>query len=85
MIVWDAIGYTFQSPLVHIECTLNNGSYISIALKLLALPFIRALRKAMFQQDNALSHVVDFVQIFLDTENIRLLPLSARFPDLLQI
>ena len=29
VMVWDAIGYTPQSPLVHTYDTLNSGRYIS--------------------------------------------------------
>ena len=48
----------------------------------MALPFIRTLQNAMFQQDNARLHVADIVQIFFDTENIRLLPWATRSSDL---
>ncbi|GFY33293.1 uncharacterized protein TNCV_1241431 [Trichonephila clavipes] len=32
MMVWDAIGYTSRSPLVHINGTLNSERYISCVL-----------------------------------------------------
>ena len=40
MIIWDDNGYTSQSPLVHINCTLNNGHYIPVLLRSAVLPFI---------------------------------------------
>ena len=36
----------------------------------------------MFQHDNERLHVAGIVQIFLDTENVRLVPWLASFPDL---
>lgn len=39
-VVWSTIGYTSQSPLVHIDSTLNSDCYISIVLKPVNLPFI---------------------------------------------
>lgn len=82
VMVWGAIGYTSRSPLVRIEGTLNSGRYISGVLRPVALPFIRALRNATFQQDNARPHVAGIVRTFLDTENVRLLSWPARSPDL---
>ncbi|GFV76117.1 uncharacterized protein TNCV_4672061 [Trichonephila clavipes] len=32
MKAWGAIGYTFRSPLVHIDDTLNSARYISSLL-----------------------------------------------------
>ncbi|GFU76297.1 transposable element Tcb1 transposase [Trichonephila clavipes] len=65
--VWDTIGYTFQSSLVRIYGTLNSACYISGQLRPMALPFIRALRNYTFQQDNARAHVADIERTFLDT------------------
>ncbi|GFU53684.1 hypothetical protein TNCV_4275301 [Trichonephila clavipes] len=47
MLVWDAIGYTFRSPLVRIEGTLNCASYISGVLRPVDLPFMRFMRDPM--------------------------------------
>ncbi|GFW04114.1 transposable element Tcb1 transposase [Trichonephila clavipes] len=58
MMVWDAIGYTSQSPLVRIDGTLNSARYISGVLRPVALPFIGVLRNPTFKQDNARPHVL---------------------------
>ncbi|GFT67180.1 uncharacterized protein TNCV_783321 [Trichonephila clavipes] len=76
--LWDAIGYTSWSSLVHIDDTLNSVRYISGVFRPLTLPFIRALRNSAFQQDNARPHVVGIVRTFLDTENVRLSSWSVR-------
>ncbi|GFX96176.1 uncharacterized protein TNCV_2290651 [Trichonephila clavipes] len=41
--VWDAIEYTSRSHLARIDGTLNSARYISGVIRLVALPFIRAL------------------------------------------
>ena len=38
------------------------------------MSFFQALRKAIFQQDNAQFHIAGIVWTFLDTENVWLLP-----------
>ncbi|GFS59112.1 uncharacterized protein TNCV_69961 [Trichonephila clavipes] len=43
VMIWGAVGYTSQSPLVHVYGTLNNSCYNSCVLRPVALPFIRAL------------------------------------------
>ncbi|GFX84300.1 transposable element Tcb1 transposase [Trichonephila clavipes] len=83
VMTWVAIGYTSRSPLVRIEGTLNSTRYIFGVLRTnVALPFIQTLRNLTFQQDNARQHVASIILIFPDTENIRLLPWSARSPNL---
>ena len=46
-------------------------------LRLVALPFIRALRNATLQLYNARAHVSNIFWIFLDAENVRLLKIAA--------
>ncbi|GFX90498.1 uncharacterized protein TNCV_4335021 [Trichonephila clavipes] len=55
VMLWDAIGSTSWSSLVRIEGPLNSARYIFGVLRPMALPFIRALRNSMFQQNNARS------------------------------
>ncbi|GFW86935.1 transposable element Tcb2 transposase [Trichonephila clavipes] len=81
MMVWGAIGYTSWLPLVCIEGVLNSEHYISGVLRPVILPFIRTLRNPTFQQDNVRPLVASFIRTFLDTENVRCLPWSARSPD----
>ncbi|GFW92350.1 transposable element Tcb1 transposase [Trichonephila clavipes] len=79
--VWIAIEYTSQSPLVLIDGTLNSARYISGILRPMVLHLIRALRNPTFQQDNARPHA-GIVRTCLDTENALLFPLTARSPGL---
>ncbi|GFW91189.1 transposable element Tcb1 transposase [Trichonephila clavipes] len=71
-----------RSPLVLFDGTLNSARYISCVLRPVALSFIRVLRNAVFQQDNARLHGDDIVRTLPDTEKVRLLPWPARSPDL---
>ncbi|GFS68719.1 transposable element Tcb1 transposase [Trichonephila clavipes] len=83
VMVWPTIGYTCRSHFVHSDGTLNSVRYISSVLGSMTLPFIRALRNPTFQRDNTRPHVAGIVRIFLDTENVSLLPCPARSVDLL--
>ncbi|GFW26425.1 hypothetical protein TNCV_383871 [Trichonephila clavipes] len=72
-ITWrDGMG-CYGIPLDRTDSTLNNARYISLVLRLLSLPFIRALRNPTFQQDNTRPHVAGIVRTYLDTKNVRLL------------
>ncbi|GFV38038.1 transposable element Tcb1 transposase [Trichonephila clavipes] len=53
VMVWGAIGYTSESPLVRIDGTLYSAPYISGVLRLVALHIIPVLRNPTFQQDKA--------------------------------
>ena len=58
-----------MSRLVRVY-TDGSLNCISVELMLVTQPFIRALRKAMFQHDNIRLHVADIVRTFPDFENI---------------
>lgn len=75
-------GYTFRSPLVHIDGTLYSGRYISVVLRGVALLFIRAVRNVGFQQNNARLYVAGIVLTFLNTENVQSLPWPSSFLDI---
>ncbi|GFW85780.1 hypothetical protein TNCV_854291 [Trichonephila clavipes] len=66
---------------VRIDRTLNSPRYISSVLRPVVLHFIRALRYPLFQH-NAPLLVTGIIRTFLGKENVRLLPLPARSPDL---
>ncbi|GFW44551.1 hypothetical protein TNCV_4480971 [Trichonephila clavipes] len=82
IMVWGSIGYHTRTPLVRIAGTLNNQRYISEVLEPVLLPYLQSLATAIFQQDNARSHVARFVQRFFVNHQIELLPWPARSPDL---
>lgn len=46
------------------------------------LPFIRAVPKVTFSQDNALPHIGGIVQTFHEAENVRLLSWPTRSTDM---
>ncbi|GFW73267.1 hypothetical protein TNCV_2799311 [Trichonephila clavipes] len=77
---WEAIGYTFRSPVDGIDGPLKNAQNISRMLRPVALTFILFLRNPTFKQDNALPHFAGIVRICLDTENVRQLSCPARSP-----
>ncbi|GFU99124.1 transposable element Tcb1 transposase [Trichonephila clavipes] len=56
--IWGGIGYHSRTPLVRIAGTLNSQRYISEVLEPIVLPYIQCLATAIFQQDNALPHVI---------------------------
>ena len=51
--------------------TLNFSLYSSVVLKPVTLPFIQALRSAVFQQDIVRLHDAGTVWTLYDTENVR--------------
>ncbi|GFX41207.1 hypothetical protein TNCV_2219051 [Trichonephila clavipes] len=83
-IVWAGIGYHSCTPLVHIASTLNSQGYISEVLVPVILPDLQGLATAIFQQDNARSHVARIVQKLFVNHQIELLPWPARSTDLSQ-
>ena len=54
-----------QSLLVLIDSILSNARVISVVLRPVVLPYIRALRNTTFQQNNARLHVASIVRLFL--------------------
>ena len=81
LILGQVIPCSHSRSLFRIGGALNSVRYNSAVLTPVVLSFIRALRNATFQQDNARPHIAVIVRIFLHTENVQLLPWSARSPD----
>ncbi|GFS63643.1 transposable element Tcb1 transposase [Trichonephila clavipes] len=82
IMVWGGIGYPSCTSLVRIAGTLNNQRYISEVLEPVVLPNLQRLATAIFQQDNARSHVARVVQRFFVNHQIELLPWPAHSPGL---
>ncbi|GFU75661.1 transposable element Tcb1 transposase [Trichonephila clavipes] len=82
IMVWDGIGYHSHTPLIRIAGTLNSQRYISEVLEPVVLPYLQGLATAIFQQDNARSHVARIVQRFFLNYQIELLPWPACSLDL---
>ena len=78
----DELDNTTHICLVWIESNLNANRYISDILRLVVIPYLIDLPHAIFQQDNAKSHVTRRVLIFPYTQNIPLLNWSVQSPDL---
>ncbi|GFU07262.1 transposable element Tcb1 transposase [Trichonephila clavipes] len=76
------IGYLSRTLLVRIAGTLNSQRYISEVLEPVVLPYLQGLSTAIFQQDNARSHVARILQRFFVNHQIELLAWPARSPDL---
>ncbi|PRD34070.1 UNVERIFIED_CONTAM: hypothetical protein NCL1_15723 [Trichonephila clavipes] len=81
IMVWGGIGYHSHTLLVRITGTLNSQRYISEVLEPVVLPYLQCLATAIFQQNNARSHVARFVQRFFVNHQIELLLWQARSPD----
>ncbi|GFX06853.1 transposable element Tcb1 transposase [Trichonephila clavipes] len=79
---WGGIGYHSRTFLVRIAGTLNSQRNISEVLKPVVLSYLQGLATAIFQQDNARTHVARIVQRFFVNHQIELLPWTARSPDL---
>ncbi|GFX90959.1 transposable element Tcb1 transposase [Trichonephila clavipes] len=73
IMVWGGIGHHSRTPLVRIAGTLNNQRYISKLLKPVLLPYLQSLATAIFQQDNARTHVACIAQRFFFNHQIELL------------
>ncbi|GFX88782.1 transposable element Tcb1 transposase [Trichonephila clavipes] len=82
IMILGGIGYHSRTPLVRIAGTLNRQRYIWEVLEPVILPYFQGLATAIFQLDNALSHVTRIVQTLLANHQIESLPCSARSPDL---
>ncbi|PRD34558.1 UNVERIFIED_CONTAM: tc3a [Trichonephila clavipes] len=82
IMVRGGIGYHSSTSLVCIAGTLNSQRCISEVLGPVVLPSLQGLTTAIFQQDNALSHMARIVQRFFVNPQIELLPWLARSPDL---
>ncbi|GFT08665.1 transposable element Tc3 transposase [Trichonephila clavipes] len=82
IMVWGGIGYHSRTPLVRIAGTLNSQRYISEVLEPVVLSYLLGLDTAIFQQDNARTHVARIVQRFFVNHQIELLLWPAHSPDL---
>ncbi|GFX01893.1 transposable element Tcb1 transposase [Trichonephila clavipes] len=80
--VWGGAGYHSRTPLVQIDGSLNSQRYISEASEPVVLPYLQGMTTAIFQQDNALPHVVCIVKRFFVSHQIELLPWPARSLDI---
>ncbi|GFV57731.1 transposable element Tcb1 transposase [Trichonephila clavipes] len=85
MMVWGGIGYIgyhSRTPLIRIVGTLNNQHYTFEVLEPVFHPYLQGLATAIFQQENARSHVARIVQRFFVNHQIELLPWLACSTDL---
>ncbi|GFW56408.1 transposable element Tcb2 transposase [Trichonephila clavipes] len=80
VMVWSAIGYNTQSPLVLIRGTMTALRYVHVILEPHVLPVMQRLPGAIFLQDNARPHTARVSQECLRT--VTTLPWPARSPDL---
>ncbi|GFW91198.1 transposable element Tcb1 transposase [Trichonephila clavipes] len=66
IMLWGGIGYHSRTPLVRIAGTLNSQHYISDVFEPVVLPYLLGLARAIFQQDNARSHMASLSGSFAD-------------------
>ncbi|GFU15770.1 transposable element Tcb1 transposase [Trichonephila clavipes] len=72
VMVWGAIAYHGRSQLLRIVDNLNSTLYINEVLQTQAILFLQGLLGAVFQQDNARSHVAKTVKSYLDSQQVQL-------------
>ncbi|GFS94267.1 transposable element Tcb1 transposase [Trichonephila clavipes] len=70
IMLWGEIGYHSHTPLIRITGTLNSQRYISEVLKPVVVPYLQGLATAIFQQDDARTHVARIVQYFFVNDQI---------------
>ncbi|GFW53396.1 transposable element Tcb1 transposase [Trichonephila clavipes] len=80
--VWGAIAYHGRSQLLRIVGNLNSTRYINEVLQPQDIPFLQGLPGAVFQQDNARTHIAKTVKSYLDSQQVQLLPWPAYSPDI---
>ena len=81
VMVWGAISYARKTQLVSIQGNLNGARYRDDILQPHLLPAID-LRGDIFQQDNARPHTERLTINYLQNQNITLIPLPSKSPDL---
>ncbi|GFV98356.1 transposable element Tcb2 transposase [Trichonephila clavipes] len=67
VMVWGVIAYNTRSPLVFIRDTMTAQRYVHDILQPDVLPLIQRRPEAIFQQDNAQSHLARVSQDCLHT------------------
>ncbi|GFV41135.1 transposable element Tcb1 transposase [Trichonephila clavipes] len=81
--VWGAIAYDSQSPLIMMRGTLSGQRYVDDILRPHVGPFLNGLPGAIFKQDNARPHTTRVAEDFL--RPFQTLPWLARSPDLSRV
>jgi DDE superfamily endonuclease len=85
VMVWGCISWWGVGPLVLIEDTLNQDSYVSLLSKHL-VPYLRQVDEqcpgVIFQEDNAPCHVGKYTAWWQQTHSINRMPWPAQSPDL---
>ena len=82
--VWGGIIGDRRTPLIRIRRTLTAQTYIEDILTDVVLPFIaeQHIGRGILQQDNSPVHKSNTVVIFLQENNIEVLPWPAVSPDM---
>ncbi|GFU76910.1 hypothetical protein TNCV_4520661 [Trichonephila clavipes] len=79
---WSAIGCTTRTAFVNVIGNLNSQCCISQFLKSVDVSYLRSLGNVIFQQDDATSHAVCRVLMYLEINGFCLLPWPASSPNL---
>ncbi|GFX74567.1 transposable element Tcb1 transposase [Trichonephila clavipes] len=82
IMVWCGIVYHCRTPLERIAGTLNSQRYISEVWEPVVLPYLQGLDPAIFQKDNACTHVTRIAQRLFINHQIEMLSWPARSPNL---
>ena len=79
--MWAAISMNARTDLVHVQGNLTAVSYRDEILRPHLIPAIN-IQREVFQQDNARPHTAHVTRVFLDNNNVTVLPWPSKSPDL---
>lgn len=82
LMLWAGVSMHTKTPVVTIQGNLNAQKYQTDVLLPHLIPHIRANRGMGLMQDNAPCHAARTTQNLLATNNIRLINMPAKSPDL---
>ena len=80
VIVWGAILYHGRFNLLSIEGNVNSNRCVHEVLQSEVVPFLHGTPGAIFQLNNACSHVAQSVRGFCSAQRMQLLPWPAYSP-----
>lgn len=80
--VWGGISSAHRTRLVPLQGNLTAVAYRDNVRAAEVVPFVNAHPNVIFQQDNAPCHTANVSRIYLNTNNVNVLPWPSKSPDL---
>ena len=82
LMVWGGIRGEEMTPLVVVRGNMTAVRYIDQVLHPVVLTFLQQHHGTLFQHDNAAAHSARAVTLFMNNNNVDVLPWPSRSPDL---